>query len=292
MRQSFRVRAFFIGFTAAFLCFSTIWMASILFIHPKTAISSSSASPDTDAALYLPDSSDCMTLLLCEDTSSPSLFFLIRFQPVRGEILLFSFPDTLVLTREHVSEPARKIFSSYGIEGIQQGLQQTFDILPQGYLMVSRENIPLILDSIGPTRMDLQQELSLVVDGIQLTLQQGLQLLDGERMIAWLGSQLPTETLSQGEFLCQWLALCINQHIALLTTENSQSLFSTAVNLSKNSLTFSDYDSRRQAANFLAELCPEPARVISSEFVRNPDATLSLSDNCERMLRDAFCDQS
>ena len=290
MRRSFNVRAFFIGFTSAFLCFCTVWMAAILFVRPQTSLSFSAVAPDSDASLYLPDASDCMTLLLCEDTSSPNLFFLLRFQPVSGEILIFSFPDTLVLTREQVSEPVRNIFSSFGIEGVQQGLQQTFDIPTHGYLMVKRDNLPLILDSIGSTQIELQEELSLVVDGIQLTLQQGLQLLDGTRMRAWLGDQLPAETLQQGEFLCQWLALCINQHIDLLMVENSQSLFSTAVNLTKNNLTFSDYDTRRQAANFLAELCPQPARVIPAEFTRNVDATLSLSADCQRELCDAFCE--
>ena len=165
MRRSFNVRAFFIGFTSAFLCFCTVWMAAILFVRPQTSLSSSAVAPDSDASLYLPDASDCMTLLLCEDTASPNLFFLLRFQPVSGEILIFSFPDTLVLTREQVSEPVRTIFSSFGLEGIQQGLQQTFDIPTQGYLMVKRDNLPLILDSIGSTQIELQEELSLVADG-------------------------------------------------------------------------------------------------------------------------------
>ena len=42
---------------------------------------------------------------------------------------------------------------------------------------------------------------------------------------------------------------------------------------------------RRQAAAFLSQLSEEPAQPLTAEFVRNPDATLSLSaDSLQKVL--------
>lgn len=111
MFSSMRLRAFLMAFTSAFLCFIVFWMA-VLLLNP-TAISSSRQQEEVPleqgGSLYLPTKSDCMTLLLCEEGEHPSLFFLLRFDPVEGRIPIFAFPQQLVLTHKQVAEPAEKI---------------------------------------------------------------------------------------------------------------------------------------------------------------------------------------
>lgn len=84
------------------------------------------------------------------------------------------------------------------------------------------------------------------------------------------------------------MALCINQHLEYLQQDYSSSLFSAAVNAGTSDLIFSDYDTRRQAAAFLSQLSEEPAQPLTAAFVRNPDATLSLSDDSLQAVLAAF----
>lgn len=275
MFSSMRLRAFLMAFTSAFLCFIVFWMA-VLLLNP-TAVSSSRQQEEVPleqgGSLYLPTKSDCMTLLLCEEGEHPSLFFLLRFDPVEGRIPIFAFPQQLVLTHKQVAEPAEKIFAAHGIEGIRQALQESWNLPVDRYLMLSKEAAVELLQQFGPTALTLPDQVELTVGGIGITLEKGVQLLDGQRL--W-------------ELLPELMALCINQHLEYLQQDYSSSLFFAAVNAGTSDLIFSDYDTRKQAAAFLSQLSEEPAQPLTAEFVRNPDATLSLSDDSLQAVLAAF----
>lgn len=287
MFTSMRLRAFLMAFTSAFLCFIVFWMA-VLLTNP-TAVSSSRQQEEVPleqgGSLYLPTKDDCMTLLLCEERDHPSLFFLLRFDPVEGCIPIFAFPQQLVLTHKQVAEPAEKIFAAHGIEGIRQALQESWNLPVDRYLMLSREATQELLQQFGPTALTLSEQVELTVGGIGITLEKGVQLLDGQRLWELLRKEVPADTLLQCELLPELMALCINQHLEYLQQDYSSSLFSAAVNAGTSDLIFSDYDTRRQAAAFLSQLSEEPAQPLTTEFVRNPDATLSLSaDSLQKVL--------
>ncbi len=287
MFSSMRLRAFLMAFTSAFLCFIVFWMA-VLLLNP-TAVSSSRQQEEVPleqgSSLYLPTKADCMTLLLCEEEEDPSLFFLLRFDPVEGRIPIFAFPQQLVLTHKQVAEPAEKIFAVHGIEGIRQALQESWKLSVDRYLILSREATQELLQQFGPTALTLSEQVELTVGGIGITLEKGVQLLDGQRLWELLRKEVPADTLLQCELLPELMALCINQHLEYLQQDYSSSLFSAAVNAGTSDLIFSDYDTRRQAAAFLSQLSEEPAQPLTAEFVRNPDATLSLSaDSLQKVL--------
>ena len=213
------------------------------------------------------------------------LFFLLRFDPVEGCIPIFAFPQQLVLTHKQVAEPAEKIFAAHDIEGIRQALQESWKLSVDRYLMLSREATQELLQQFGPTALTLSEQVELTVGGIGITLEKGVQLLDGQRLWELLRKELPADTLLQCELLPELMALCINQHLEYLQQDYSSSLFSAAVNAGTSDLIFSDYDTRRQAAAFLSQLSEEPAQPLTAEFVRNPDATLSLSaDSLQKVL--------
>lgn len=287
MFSSMRLRAFLMAFTSAFLCFIVFWMA-VLLTNP-TAVSSSRQQEEVPleqgSSLYLPTKADCMTLLLCEEEEDPSLFFLLRFDPVEGRIPIFAFPQQLVLTHKQVAEPAEKIFAAHGIEGIRQALQESWKLSVDRYLMLSREATQELLQQFSPTALTLSEQVELTVGGIGITLEKGVQLLDGQRLWELLRKEVPADTLLQCELLPELMALCINQHLEYLQQDYSSSLFSAAVNAGTSDLIFSDYDTRRQAAAFLSQLSEEPAQPLTAAFVRNPDATLSLStDSLQKVL--------
>ena len=290
MFSSMRLRAFLMAFTSAFLCFIVFWMA-VLLTNP-TAVSSSRQQEEVPleqgGSLYLPTKDDCMTLLLCEEGEHPSLFFLLRFDPVEGCIPIFAFPQQLVLTHKQVAEPAEKIFAVHGIEGIRQALQESWKLSVARYLMLSREATQELLQQFGPTALTLSEQVELTVGGIGITLEKGVQLLDGQRLWELLRKELPADTLLQCELLPELMALCINQHLEYLQQDYSSSLFSAAVNAGTSDLIFSDYDPPRPAAAFLAQLSEEPAQPLTTAFVRNPDATLSLSDDSLQAVLAAF----
>lgn len=290
MFTSMRLRAFLMAFTSAFLCFIVFWMA-VLLTNP-TAVSSSRQQEEVPleqgSSLYLPTKADCMTLLLCEEEEDPSLFFLLRFDPVEGRIPIFAFPQQLVLTHKQVAEPAEKIFAVHGIEGIRQALQESWNLPVDRYLMLSREATQELLQQFGPTALTLSEQVELTVGGIGITLEKGVQLLDGQRLWELLRKEVPADTLLQCELLPELMALCINQHLEYLQQDYSSSLFSAAVNAGTSDLIFSDYDTRRQAAAFLSQLSEQPAQPLTAEFVRNPDATLSLSDDSLQAVLAAF----
>lgn len=290
MFSSMRLRTFLMAFTSAFLCFIVFWMA-VLLLNP-TAISSSRQQEEVPleqgSSLYLPTKADCMTLLLCEEEEDPSLFFLLRFDPVEGRIPIFAFPQQLVLTHKQVAEPAEKIFAVHGIEGIRQALQESWKLSVDRYLILSREATQELLQQFGPTALTLSEQVELTVGGIGITLEKGVQLLDGQRLWELLRKEVPADTLLQCELLPELMALCINQHLEYLQQDASAALFSAAVNAGTSDLIFSDYDTRRQAAAFLSQLSEEPAQPLTAEFVRNPDATLSLSDDSLQAVLAAF----
>ena len=264
---------------------------AVLLLNP-TAVSSSRQQEEVPleqgGSLYLPTKSDCMTLLLCEEEEDPSLFFLLRFDPVEGRIPIFAFPQQLVLTHKQVAEPAEKIFAAHGIEGIRQALQESWKLSVDRYLMLSKEAAVELLQQFGPTALTLSEQVELTVGGIGITLEKGVQLLDGQRLWELLRKEVPADTLLQCELLPELMALCINQHLEYLQQDYSSSLFSAAVNTGTSDLIFSDYDARKQAASFLSQLSEEPAQPLTAEFVRNPDATLSLSDDSLQKVLAAF----
>ena len=154
--------------------------------------------------------------------------------------------------------------------------------------MLSKEAAVELLQQFGPTALTLSEQVELTVGGIGITLEKGVQLLDGQRLWELLRKEVPADTLLQCELLPELMALCINQHLEYLQQDYSSSLFSAAVNAGTSDLIFSDYDTRRQAAAFLSQLSEEPAQPLTAEFVRNPDATLSLSDDSLQAVLAAF----
>lgn len=292
MFSSFRLRSFLVAFTSAFLAFLLFWMAVLMLARPSSALSNTQPSADSQDSLYLPEESDCMTLLLCEQRADPQLFLLMRFQPVRGKIFLFAFPRQMLLQLDGVQEPAGSIFSAHGIQGVRTALEQSFSIPCDRYLMLPRSAFPQLLDAFGPTRLHLDRDVTLTVNNLVLTLKQGMQLLDGERMWQLLLSHAPASPVLQCEQLPELLALCIHQHLALLSEENSSQLFTAVVNAGSSDLVYSDFDSRRKAADFLSRFCEQPAQVVPFSFVKNPDATLSLSEPAEKELLLCFSSEA
>jgi len=173
---------------------------------------------------------------------------------------------------------------AHGIQGVRTALEQSFSIPCDRYLMLPRSAFPQLLEAFGPTRLHLDRDVTLTVNSVVLTLKQGMQLLDGQRMWQLLLSCTPASPVLQCELLPKLLALCIHQHLSLLSEENSSRLFTAVVNAGSSDLVYSDFDSRRKAADFLSRFCEQPAQIIPFSFVKNPDATLSLSDSAEKEL--------
>lgn len=285
------VRAFLIAFTSAFLCFMLLWMAALLSFPSQPASQAQQDVPreqtSDQGSLYLPDSSDCMTLLLCEQ-ENPTIFFLLRFDPVRGQIPVLAFPDSLALNLNGTTEPVSKILPAHGLSGLRQAIEQSLGVAVDRQLTLTRQSAIKLLQDFGPTSLTLSEAVDLTVGGISLTLQEGVQLLDGQRLWALLQKQLPQDDLSRCTFLSDFMALCINQHLKYLQHSYSEELFTAVVNASESDLSYQDYDQRRQAAAFLAQLTDSPAQPLSCAFTRNPDATLSFTPECKTAIPNDF----
>lgn len=261
-------------------------MAVILLIPPTLPFDSPSL--DSSSSAYLPDSSDCMNLLLCEDSPSPSVFLLLRFDPVVGKIWISSLPPRLNLTLNGVSEPIEQIFK-IGIEDTCLALSQTYQISPPYYLTLSRDSFVPLVNQFSPTPFTLSEDLSMTVYHTPILLKKGLQFLDGAQLLEWLKKESPSSPVEQGAFLCDTLASCINHHLSLLDENRSQQLFSDIVNLCQTNLTFSDYASRKKAADFISRFTEAPASVLRLQYTKNRDATLSLSQDSLSKFQSAFC---
>lgn len=282
-------RSFLTAFLSAFLCFTVFWMATFLFFKPTAASSTlSSQNKELTSHVYLPKEEDCMTLLLYSDTLSSDLFFLLCFDPVRGNIFIASFPQKLVLSLDGVSEPMKKIYESSGIGGLKSAIAQTFFIPVERYVKVNLKQLPFLLDSFSATRATLTQDLPVQIHDTQIILKKGVQELNSHQLITWIRSETPSLPLQKSLFLSKTLANCINQHRSLLESNQSEKLFSAVVNHCDSDLHYSDYDSRKQAASFLGSVCPDPAKAVELHFVRNPDATLSLTQTSLENLQQCF----
>lgn len=261
-------------------------MAAILLIPPS--LPSDSLSPDSPSSAYLPDSSDCMNLLLCENTPSPSVFLLLRFDPVVGKIWISSLPPRLNLTLNGISQPIEHFFKN-GVEDTCLALSQTYQISLPHYLMLSRDRFVPLINQFSPTPFTLSEDFSMTVHQTPVLLKKGIQLLDGAQLLEWLKQEAPSSPVKQGNFLCDTLASCINHHLSLLCENRSQQLFSDIVNLCRTNLTFADYASRKKAADFIPRFTESPASALRLQFTQNRDATLSLSPDSLSEFQSAFC---
>ena len=171
-----------------------------------------------------------------------SLFFLLRFDPVEGRIPIFAFPQQLVLTHKQVAEPAEKIFAAHGIEGIRQALQESWKLPVDRYLMLSKEAAVELLQQFGPTALTLPEQVELTVGGIGITLEKGVQLLDGQRLWELLRKEVPADTLLQCELLPELMALCINSTWNICSRTTPPAFFPPPSTPGTSDLVFSDYD--------------------------------------------------
>ena len=144
-----------------------------------------------------------------------------------------------------------------------------------------------MLDYFSPTQAALEKDLSLNLHGTAVILKKGLQELPAQQLIQWIMSRQPKELHKQGIFFSQMLAYCINQHRELLYLENSASLFTRAVNYFDSSLHYSDYDSRKQAADFLGRISPEPAQVLELKL-ESFGHRLNLPEESQKLLQEKF----
>ena len=283
----FSIRAFAIAFVSSFLIFILFWMAVLLWGHPKSSSEVFSQPKEIPSGqVYLPEESDAMTLLICSDSSSPRLFFLLRFSPLKGHIFITSLPSAASL--ERTSPSLSLIYQQQGIRGIQDAFATSLDIPIHHYLKVSLSQLPSMLDYFSPTKAALEKDLSVNLHGTAVILKKGLQELPAQQLIQWILSRQPKELHQQGIFFCQALAYCINQHRELLYLENSAPLFMQAVNHFDSDLHYSDYDCRKQAADFLGRISPQPAQVLSLELESSVGPRPHLSEKSCQLLQENF----
>ena len=292
MFSSFRLRSFLMAFTSAFLAFLLFWMAVLMLAHPSAALSNVQPSADSQDSFYLPGGIGLHDPAVVRTAAGPAAVSLDALSTgARKNLPLCFSPSDAPATgqnfracRQHLCLPRHP--------GVRTALEQSFSIPCDRYLMLPRSAFPQLLEAFGPTRLHLDRDVTLTVNSVVLTLKQGMQLLDGQRMWQLLLSRTPASPVLQCELLPKLLALCIHQHLSLLSEENSSHLFTAVVNAGSSDLVYSDFDSRRKAADFLSRFCEQPAQIIPFSFVKNPDATLSLSDSAEKELLLCFSAES
>lgn len=264
---------FIMSFTAAFLCFSLMVMAAVLWLEP---FSRPQTPPPQTAALYLPTEEDTLTLLavgLSQDDALHTLTFL-GFQPQEGRFPLAVLPGDLRLSPD--GETLAELYEALSFSSFCQEVSCSFSIPVDRYAKISDENLDELLGLFCPVTVRLPKAVSYSNGDIFVSLEQGLQWLDGEKAAYLTAGSWGTE--QERCFMAETIfSTAVNQK--LTSPEYSPGwLFQQAVNLTDTDLSILDYQERLPALAFLTQLSQDPCQPTDLSFSTLPDGSVTLSD--------------
>lgn len=293
MKDAPSYRYFFLSFAAAFLVLSLLFLFLMTTVHPKTP-EAFAELPQEAEPVYTPTAEDALTVLfICNDTGSTTAggFILARFDPVAGAIPIVVLPPETMVQNRDKTETLGDVFRYGGASYARDALADTLGVPVDRYVRMGESAFVTAANTIGTVEYDLPEAL-LIRDasGATITMSAGKQLLDGQKAL-WIlthdgyeGGAL-ARCRAAGELVVQ----IANQRIDIVNSSLLDKVFEKIVNLVDTDISYTDYDNRKQAAAFMAQLEKAPARSLPISGRWNGEQTqLTLSDTFLAQLLQAF----
>lgn len=207
--------------------------------------------------VYRPPASDTLTMVvvgLSGDT--PRDFLLIRYNPQYGQIPLALLPPETRVDGGTLAE----IFSKSGGEAMKRAVSARFGIAVERYAALDGAPFTRIASKVGSVSCQLPYEISYSRDGYPIRFAAGHQQLDGQDLLNLFDAPaFRGDPVEKSALLGEIAAQTINQNMGAAADKRASGVFKLAVNLVRTDLTSTDFELRRQSADFLSQMDREYA---------------------------------
>lgn len=248
MNSRSETRLFFLSFSAAFFLIALLFLFMVTVIHPRTPQSLQADATTKEA--YVPNPDDALTLLLIgtETPDTPAgTFVLLRFDPVSGQVLVASLPPETALFHNGKTESLSDAYRFGGAIYTKNALAASLNLPIDRYARITLNSFILSAGAVGTVEFALQEDVTLMEGEVSVTLNEGVQLLDG-RKVAGLLRREADDPAKRSEFNNALICAVINQRIDVVRSTLIDKVFETVINLVDTDISSTDYELRKEAA--------------------------------------------
>lgn len=287
-------RYFLLSFSTAFLVMSLLFMALLFTVHPTAPKSlQQTAATDTTSINYVPQKEDGLTVLFilapAPDQEADS-FLLAQFDPVSGSVPVTALPPQTLVQNGGREEPLGQVYAYGGAEYACGALSQSLGITIHRYVRASQDSFVSAAAAIGSVEFELPVDITVNQEGAPVEMSGGTQLLDGKKALAILrydGYQ--GGELARCAIIEDLAVATVNQRGDVVLSTMADSVFQTVATLLDTNISYTDYDNRKQAAEFLVRYQKEPGAAVRLEGAFSEDGgAFTVTDTCLARLRAAY----
>lgn len=240
---------------------------------------------------YRPQAQDTLTLVVIGmDGDTPADFLLLRFNPQYGQVPLSLLPPETVVALEGEGLTLQQAYEKAGGIGVKNALAERLGISVDRYAKLPRDAFIQIAAKTGTVTFTLPYDISYDRAGYPVNLQAGERRLDGRDIADIFGCpSLREDPVERGKLLGDLTAAAINQNLDAASEAKSENLFKLAVNMIDTDVTYADFELRRQAADFVANLDATIAGNLPIDgTILSEGASFELSDGYVKLIRQYF----
>lgn len=260
-----KYRYFLLSFSIAFFILTLMLLLMVSAVQPKMPESLLREPEDDVSPVYAPTSQDSITVLFVgveSEASATGTFLLARFDPVRGKVPIIVFPAQTAIKNADKTETIAEVYRYGGVGYTKNALAETLGIPIDRYVKMRLDSFIAAAAVIGTVEYDLADTITVDHGGASVTLNQGKQLLDGQKAADVIGYGYSGDELYRCKVTAGLAAAIVNQRKDICLTTVVDNVFEKIINLINTDISYTDYYNRKNAAKFLAQMCPEPAEPI------------------------------
>jgi len=265
-QNAYKAKYFALSFCAAFFALAVMYLFLISAGPSGAQVAANNAGYISLQEAYQPDQADALTLLLFGTERAHSvadIFILLRFDPVRAEVGVVVFPPQTLLVRDGREETLSHTYRFGGAAYTRDALASFLDIPIDRYARISLSSFIIAANAVGSIEFDLAEDITIQDGELTVTLNAGIQLLDGRQVAALIRHQDYADGVAgQTKMTAQLVSAIINQRIDIVNSTLLGRIFETVINLVDTDVTYSDYEQRINAARHMAALGEDVARHI------------------------------
>lgn len=282
-------RSFTVAFllTTAFL--SLVMTGAVMVVQPSMPQTHAEESiPEYD---YRPLAQDTLTVLVVgvNSQNTPGDFLLLRFNPQYGQVPLSLLPPETAVTLNGRGITLAQAYRSGGGQQAADALSRRLGIVIERYASLNRDMFITLAEKTGTVVYTLPYDVSYTRDGFDVNLAAGERRLDGQDVADLFGyPDFKDGAAGKSEFLGGLVEAAINQNLNAASEDLSPGLFRLAVNLIRTNITYTDYELRRQAADFTAKLETQVAGNLPISGSELESGAFELSEEYVNTVRQYF----
>lgn len=280
-------RIFLITFLLTLALLSCIMVATVMAVQPNMPQSPGDA-PEQQEPSYRPQASDSLTLAVVSDDAKN--YLLIRFNPQYGQVPLTILPAESLVTIGGARMTLAQAFQKGGGANVKAGISERFGIQVDRYARISSDAFIRIAEKTGSVVFELPYPIAYTNrKGFSINLAAGERRLDGKDIADIFAYPNFKTQRERSELLGNLTAAVINQNLKAASQDLSSGLFRLAVNLVDTDLSYTDYEYRREAADFVSKLEMQVAGGIAADGTLLPETgTFELSEEFVGLIRQYF----